>query len=269
MKQSKRKTSKLSEPIHQQLNLYALAAGAAGASLLAVSQPLEAEVVFTPTYARLTNGQIAIDLNHDGIVDFTLTDKGSGSACCFYTRTLSVDGAFVGSSQNGVIGVAGFANAIKAGQAIGPRQLFLFAPMIMATAFNDSNSFFFVHGAFANTTDRFLGFKFQFNGEQHYGWARFSSVKAGFNGVTTVVVAVLTGYAYETEANKAIIAGAIKAGAVKSESANLSAPSEALPASAAASLGMLALGAPGLEIWRRADQLATARKRTIYRGVSV
>lgn len=250
---SLRKPSKLSEPVLQQLNLYALAAGAAGAGLLALSQPLQAEVVFTPTHIRLANGKLPIDLNHDGTVDFTLSNKSSGGSCCFYTRTLSVTGAFVGSSQNGVIGVGRYANAVSPGQVIGPRQLFLFAPMIMATAFNDSNSFFFTNGPFANTTDRFLGLKFTLNGQPHYGWARFSSVKAGFNGSTPVVVAVLTGYAYETVANRAIIAGQ-----TMSESASLPDSFEAPQVSHTASLGMLALGAPGLDIWRRADESATA-----------
>src|SRR5258708_16695278 len=120
--QSVRNPSKLSEPILQQLNSYALAAGAVGAGLLAVSQPLRAEVVFTPTHVRLANGQVPIDLNNDGTPDFFLINQSHGKSCCFYSRTLSVAGGYVGSSQNGVIGLALWANALKAGQAIGPPQ---------------------------------------------------------------------------------------------------------------------------------------------------
>jgi hypothetical protein len=239
--------TKLSEPILHQLNLYALAAGAAGAGLLAVSQPVQAEVVFTPTHVRLANGQVPIDLNNDGTADFILINHSKGGSCCFYSRTLSVAGGYVGSSQNGVIGVALWANALKAGQAIGPRQEFGYAHFKMANAFNDSNSFFFTNGPFANTTNRFLGLLFRVNGETHYGWARFS-VKAGFNGSTPVIVATLTGYAYETVPNEAIIAGQ-----TKGPSADLAIPPDALPASPAASLGMLALGAPALDVWRRND----------------
>jgi hypothetical protein len=241
---------RIAQSLQQRLNLYALAAGAAGAGLLAVPQALEAEVVFTPTHIRLTNGKLPIDLNHDGTVDFVLTNLSTGGSCCFYTRNLSVTGAFVGSSQNGVIGVGLNANALKPGLAIGPRQLFLFAPMRMATAFNDSNSFFYVFGAFANTTDRFLGLKFNLNGQghPHYGWARFSMVKAGFNGSLPVISATLTGYAYETVENRAIIAGQTSGG-----SASLWSPSDALPAGQPASLGVLALGSRGLDVWRRED----------------
>src|SRR5689334_20576627 len=124
-----RNTSKLSEPVRKQLNLYALAAGAAGVGLLASSQPLQAEVVFTATHIRLANGKIPIDLNNDGTVDFTVSNKSAGGSCCLYQRVLNVTGAFVGSSQNGVVGISRYANAIKPGQAFGPRQLFLFAPM--------------------------------------------------------------------------------------------------------------------------------------------
>ena len=150
-----RNPSHLPDSILQHLNHYAVAAGAAGASLLTVSQPARAEIVFTPTHVRLANGQVPIDLNNDGTADFFLIDKSKGGSCCFYSRTLSVAGGYVGSSQNGVIGVALWANALKAGQAVGPRQQFLFAHLEMVNAFNDSNSFFFTNGPFANTTDRF------------------------------------------------------------------------------------------------------------------
>jgi hypothetical protein len=249
-----RKPSKLSEPVRQQLNLYALAAGAAGAGLLVVSQPLRAEVVYTPIQVKLTNGQLPIDLNHDGTIDYIVSNQSAGGSCCLYQRTLNVTGAFVGSSQNGVIGVSRYANALKPGQAIGPRQLFLFAPMVMATAFNDSNSFLYVNGPFANTTDRFLGLKFVVQGHTHYGWARFSVVKAGFRGSKPVISATLSGYAYETVPDRRIIAGQTEA-----PSASLVAPSDALPATHPATLGLLARGAPGLDLWRRKDSLLRAQ----------
>jgi hypothetical protein len=43
--------------LDQHLNLYALAAGAAGVSLLAFAQPSEAKIVYTPTHKVIgTNG---------------------------------------------------------------------------------------------------------------------------------------------------------------------------------------------------------------------
>jgi hypothetical protein len=45
MQHSPRLISKLSEPVHYQLNMYAIAASAAGVSLLALTQPAEAKIV--------------------------------------------------------------------------------------------------------------------------------------------------------------------------------------------------------------------------------
>jgi hypothetical protein len=42
-----RKTANFSRSIHQQLNMYALAAGAAGVGVLALAQPAEAKIVYT------------------------------------------------------------------------------------------------------------------------------------------------------------------------------------------------------------------------------
>jgi hypothetical protein len=63
--------------------------------------------------------------------------------------------------------------------------------------------------------------------------------------------ATVTGYAYETIPGKAIVAGATKG------------PDDAEPTAALSShtpepvtLGALALGAPGLSIWRRTESVA-------------
>lgn len=246
-----RATKPLSCALNQRLNVYALAASAAGASLLAMPPALQAEVVFTPAQLALNNGPLAIDLNHDGVVDFTLSDKSSGGPCCLYSRRLSVVGAFVGSSQNSIEGIGTNAVPLNAGAVIGPSDLFLAAPLRMATAFNDSNSFFYVFGPFANKTNVFLGLRFVLDGENHYGWARFTLVKAGFSGSKPVVRAILNGYAYETVANTPIVAGA-----TKGQSASLATPSGESPTAATrqpAMLGLLALGSQGLSFWRREE----------------
>jgi hypothetical protein len=62
--------------------------------------------------------------------------------------------------------------------------------------------------------------------------------------------ATLTGYAYETVAGQTIQAGQmVDRAAAKVESAPQRTPS----------LGMLALGSEGLELWRRDDSLLTAQ----------
>jgi hypothetical protein len=246
--QSQKPTSHPSHSLNQRLNLYALAAGAAGVGILAVPHSLEAEVVYTATNITLTNGSLAIDLNHDGAVDFILSNKSTGF-CCLYTRVLNVRGGFVGSSQNAVMGAGKNARALKEGATIGPQQSFLAAPLAMATAINDSNSFFYVFGEFANKSDRFLGVEFVLpQGVRHYGWIRFQPVRAGFRLGKPIVSATVTGYAYETVANQPI-----SAGQTKEQTAELAPPSDLSPMSQPAGLGLLALGAPGLHVWRRQD----------------
>src|SRR5271168_4450149 len=62
-----RKPLKLSKSLQRDLSLYVLATGAAGASMLALTQSADAEVVYTPIYQRIgSNHEFAIDLNHDG-----------------------------------------------------------------------------------------------------------------------------------------------------------------------------------------------------------
>src|ERR1700727_410444 len=74
--------SSLSKPVHQRLSAYALAAGATGVSLLALAQPSEGEIVYTPANQTVgRNGSYNIDLNHDGITDFTILERsGFGGA---------------------------------------------------------------------------------------------------------------------------------------------------------------------------------------------
>src|SRR5271170_8244443 len=71
-----RKTANLSESIHQQLSMYALAASAAGVGMLAVAQPAAAKIVYTPANVTLTDGALPLDLDHNGIVDFYLIRRG-------------------------------------------------------------------------------------------------------------------------------------------------------------------------------------------------
>jgi hypothetical protein len=71
-----RKTAHLSEPAHHQLNMYALAAGAAGVGVLALTQPVEAKIVYTPAHRVIgPDSRYLLDLNHDGITDFTIANS--------------------------------------------------------------------------------------------------------------------------------------------------------------------------------------------------
>ena len=70
-----RKEQTLPGHLHRRPNTYALAASANGAALLALAPPSDAEIVYTPTNGLVSrNGSFNLDLNNDGIVDFTVVE---------------------------------------------------------------------------------------------------------------------------------------------------------------------------------------------------
>jgi hypothetical protein len=100
-------------------------------------------------------------------------------------------------------------------------------------------------------TNRYLGLKFKIKGKIHFGWARLSVV--GRQRIT----ATLTGYTYETIPGKAIKAGQTKGTADDPTNSDLG-PDASLNSFISdtqqpATLGALAMGAPGLSIWRREE----------------
>ncbi len=240
-----RTSSKLSNSVHHQLNLYALAASAAGVGLLALSQPAEAQIVFTPAHVRLpTNQDFFLDLNNDGISDFKFRVStydedcrlGQAKSCWI------VDGAelwlFPLATGNAVVGQPPYVSALAGGARIGPRQPFNLS--YRGTMGDVRQSAFGLHysGPWADSgktvNAHYVGVKIVVNGETHYGWARFN-VRI-FRQPESKIYALLTGYAYETVPNKPILAG-------QSKTPDVIAP-------APVSLGHLAAGASAIPAWR-------------------
>jgi hypothetical protein len=225
----------LSHSLQRRLNMYALAASAAGVSMLALAQPLEAKVISTKTNQVIgNNGVYNLDLNHDGTVDFLIQEWNLGGWSS--DNALLADPAF----GNAVLGYKHFlAAALPLGAAIGPQQPFVAGGgngevMVSITHFTTGGTSY-VHGYWANVRNRYLGLKFQIAGQTHYGWARLSVQRKEFH-----LTAVLTGFAYETVPNKEIKAGQT-GGADDSSGSSL--PNS--DASQSSSLGALALGARG------------------------
>jgi hypothetical protein len=70
---SARVAADLSASVHHQLNMYVLAASAAGVGMLALAQAANAKIIYTPAHHVIRkNGHLNIDLNHDGAPDFTV-----------------------------------------------------------------------------------------------------------------------------------------------------------------------------------------------------
>jgi hypothetical protein len=214
-----RKTARISESLHRQLEMYTLAAGAAGVSVLALAGTSEAKVVYTETH-QVTSARVPlyIDLNHDGINDFVLrTTYYMGSA--YFKVGLSAFGWH--NSNNEVAGQRlshssyffSAASAMRAGTLIGPKTGFpvhfpflaeeLFKKDVRTSGYSDLGSW---AGKGEGVRNRYLGLKFVIDGKIHYGWARVS-VTLGHHRQRDDVIGTLTGYAYETVPNRPIVAG--------------------------------------------------------------
>lgn len=257
--------SNLSESLHQRLNAYAMAAGAAGVGLLALAQPAEAQIVYTPAHVILKpGGNYLLDLTNDGKPELQFVDFAGPSFA-----NLSVQAWGSGGSQNKVVITHGgplgtnYAAALDRGAKIGPGPNFYecgsgscsgLAPRLAFANLAEDG------GAWVNVQNRYLGIEFPVSGETHYGWARLT---VHVDGVK--VQALLTGYAYESTPNTPIRAGQTSGGAGDAAAASQQASPETLPRRRALqkpisfglqspSLGALALGAPGFALWRK-DQV--------------
>jgi hypothetical protein len=174
------------------------------------------------------------------MTDFTRVNKS------FHNVSLSPSFQMVyhlAPTGNGVVGYVNtltggpFDLVIKKGGRIGGNRHFLASRGLLLTKTSRGGSF----GLWYDARDRYLGLKFKIGSETHYGWARLSVV-----GNYRTITATLTGYAYETISGKAIIAGATKGPDDAGPTASLNTPTPE-----PATLGVLAMGAHGISIWRR------------------
>jgi hypothetical protein len=245
-----RKTANLSESIHRQFSMYAFAASAAGVGALCLTQAAEAKIVYTPANVRIVPnaGLVRIDLNH-GIADFGLSNtfkilSSETFAALKVKKLRPVNEVWeVFSTYKSIKFVC--AAALPRGAKVGPKGQFMTVPNYgAAMAVNDLE---YVFGPWLHVKQAYLGLKFVINGKTHFGWARVKVTATEFRPIT----ATLSGYAYETIPNKLIIAGATKGpddNGVEEPEAALS-----IPTPEPVTLGALALGAPGLSIWRRKE----------------
>jgi hypothetical protein len=260
-----RNQSQLSAKLEKNLWAYAALASAAGIGMLASAPTAEAKIVYTPVNAALPP-EYALDLNHDGIVDFYLdpgkTASVGGSNRASYLEVCHIAGQCVQSSSslqpnkdNTVRIFSSGAAALPADAKIADGEKFQapgFAAGLLGRDYysRSSNTAQFWKGPWANggkgSTNRYLGFKFKIDGQFHYGWARLS-VSTPAHGPYK---ATLTGYAYETIPNKGIVAGQESGPAEIGENINKVNPTSAFRS---ASLGLLGLGAAGLLIWRKKE----------------
>ncbi|MFZ0421122.1 MAG: hypothetical protein WAM04_23685 [Candidatus Sulfotelmatobacter sp.] len=78
-----RQPSNLNDRLDKHLLAYMAAAGAAGVSMLAMTQSADAKVVYTPTSRVITSGS-RLDLNNDGIPDYDFHSNLEICGTCGY-----------------------------------------------------------------------------------------------------------------------------------------------------------------------------------------
>jgi hypothetical protein len=215
--------------------------------MLALAPASEAKIIYTPAHRILKVGiNYKLDLNHDGVVDFTL--KNYRCKSCGGGADLSVLPA-AGNGASGFATTSGnWASALKGGALIGTRRYFPGQGMAYIGTTGDGQTI--RGGSWVNVKNRYLGLKFKINGKTHYGWARLNVSVQNLS-----VIATLTGYAYETIPGKATIAGKTKGPDDDDQPAPASLKA---PPLRPVTLGRLALGARGLSIWRREESVVAA-----------
>jgi hypothetical protein len=215
--------------LDRKLFAYTTAATAAGVGMLALPQNSAAEVAYTPANQTIT-GSFALDLNHDGVTDFTINNTHSTftSGLQFFFQSMNIKKP----GRNLVLGTYGgksFAQALPPHKKVGEGEYFRSynstARMNYCLATRTSWRY---SGSWFNVEQRYLGFKFSIGGKIHYGWARLNVTVRGPKCTSS---ALLTGYAYETVPNRAIVTGKTSGAEESSE-----------PEASDVTLGSLALG---------------------------
>lgn len=228
---------------------YATAASAAvGVGLLGAVPSAEAKVVYTQTNVTITTtSSYALDLNHDGVPDFDI----NFCACLPHAVRLQIGLDVSGNLVREQKAFPEQAAALLRGVTIGPKEAFTsftsgYGGVFMADAGGYGSSSY-SNGPWLNVKGRYLGLKFLINGQVHYGWARL-------NTTHQLGSVVLTGYAYETVANKPLNAGQTSGAAqiVAVDPALLADPFPTGPG-----LGLLACGADALDVWRKTYPTST------------
>ncbi len=273
----------LPEHLRQRLNGYALAAGAAGVAILACSVPVDAAPVCKKLHIDLVGtGTYALNPAHQRVPPFNIAET--------YNNVSSLLGGswnrgFFIPNWAGAMPLLGASNLpadVRSGASIGPRGNFAKGP---------SYGMLFTYGIGKGTVNHhkgnlqfgqfnYIGFKFGVAGESHYGWVRMNvTFEARADGKMGTMH--IREYGYETAPKTAIHAGQCSATGQASEPTaepNHSAtampkttskpqrrgvissiqrpipPALRVPTTDASMLGLLALGAPGLSIWRREDR---------------
>jgi len=191
----------LMHPIHGHVNiLTVLCAITASLFVLVLASPAQAEIVYHSADITISDGTYNLDLNGDGVTDFTIAST-KGSASCGYRCWEH----WIALTETPAPGNGAILGPLGRGQEIGPNQVYSGAIALLSEfrlQFN-CNTVGLCHTTFTHRgpwwgKTGYLGLSFQVNGQTYYGWAQLSVEETS---------ATLTGYAFETIPARAIKAG--------------------------------------------------------------
>jgi hypothetical protein len=175
-------------------------------SLLALARPAAAQIVYTKITVEIpANSSYNLDLNNDGISDFTISASvqfggvcgGEGGVIKYYTTSVDETPA----SGDGAVGSP--PTALSLGDQIGPSQTFYGGTGTLRSYYkNPSKCAPSSTGNWVTHSIRYLGLALQINGETFYGWAK---LKVDVSPLAAS--ATLLGYAYENIPGTPINAG--------------------------------------------------------------
>ena len=258
-----------SNNLNHHITQYSLAAAVAGVGMLALAQPAAGEVAVTrktiqiPVTTDGTPHPVRISMADNGVdnFSFSLINFPPNAGNTYSVRNLILDGAT--SNANPV--VSGFSlrtytPALPRGARIGPSagSVGFAGPFAGLEATYAGQTFRNPRGDWGgNPQDRYVGVRFLIGGQTHYGWIRVT-VTTSTDPKGPAMSAKITGYAYETVANKPIKAGtaATATSAAEKPTAEVQAPKNN-PNQRGPSLGMLAAGSIALPMWRREENLSS------------
>ena len=167
-----RKTANLSDSIQRHLNMYAVAASAAGIGMIALAQPAEAKIVYTPSNIpiNVNGGVVDLDLNHDGINDFQFSAFSAGSISVVQGLDIApaVKSNRVWAVQSHGISCAA---AVPKGNNVGPHRRFQLRPYSIALALGEyaRSGTYYKFCPWIKGKQAYLGLKFVVKGKVHFG----------------------------------------------------------------------------------------------------
>lgn len=175
----------------------------------ALQTPAAAQIVYTPVNVSIpVGGSYYLDVNHDGVTDFTVRSQMVQDYCQFgdgYAWNLSIT---PGPGDAVVVTNTEYVTALAAGAQIDSSRNFSPASALL-TGLAWGLCGTGISGEWLNLPDRYIGLQLRLRGTNniHYGWAKLSDVAYVDQHGHLHTSTFLQGFAYEIVPGVPITAG--------------------------------------------------------------